>query len=202
MQCSPPPWCILRLPSFTLQQLGNLLWGLGRVNTPAPSGWLAAAVNAGAGKLPTAFDAQGADLGRLLGGLARLRPHLPPSAYAADSDDAGSSDTGGGDVASSSEAASPAGASRPSGRQLWASNHSDAVTQLLAGAAPLLARSGPRELCIVAQAAVALGVLPAPAGFTAALADALAVLEADEQVQGDRAAADIAAAHAALQQLE
>jgi hypothetical protein len=158
-----------------------------------PSAWLASAARAAAAALPGAAPpARGGDVGRLLGGLARLRPNLPPAAYAAaDADDAGS---GGAGEAGAAERDAAAG-TRPSGLQVWAGDNVAAVAALLEAAAPVLPHCSARELATVAQATAALGAAQAPAAFRSALVQAAAALE---QSGND---AELEPARAALQQL-
>lgn len=186
----PPSAC--RLPSFSAQQLGTLLWGLGRMRAPVPSGWLAAAVATATVQLPA--GAQGADVGRLLGGLGRLHPQLPRERF-----DPAAASTG----LAGGTAGGPAGGGGDgpgqgvSGLALWAADHGSQVAALLEAAAPLLSHCSGRELSSAAQGAAALALAAPPPAFVSALAAAVDAA-AGEGGGGN----DVAAARAALQQLQ
>ncbi|KAI8473422.1 MAG: hypothetical protein J3K34DRAFT_518916 [Monoraphidium minutum] len=169
-----------RLGLFNAQQLGTLLWGLNRMAAPVPYAWLTAAVEAAAEQLPRSASARAADAGRLLGGLARLRPQLPRGAVAG----------GGGDGSDGDGGAEAGGGSAPPGIVVWAADggNAAAVRALMARAAPLFDGGGGYELLTAARGAAALRVRP-PEGFAAALAAAADAAAARGALRGGELAA-------------
>lgn len=144
------------------------MWGLGRMRAPVPSSWLFEFVQAGTGKLASSH-VQAADVGRLMGGLARVRPELPRG-HLEDGWDNGSSSEDEGEQRSRGVAAG-AGHHGVRGMATWAGDNWDVVQQLMLAVIPFLPGCGPRELWNVALAA-GLFRVGQPAAFKAALRDA------------------------------
>ncbi len=119
--------------------------------------------------------AQGADVARLLEGLARLRPQLAPgtlaAAAAAATATAGGVGSEGGGSGAEGGAAGGAVGGGASNVAVWAAEHAELLARLLEGAAPVLHVCGPRQLASVERGVAALGVVPGRA-FATALAGA------------------------------